>query len=177
MKVTIEDLTEGVLTACIGAKMTLDQDLHLIREGLLKEVDEDVALGELFMLRVSLAAYSVQTFFSAGVQEQIREAFGRRLHAVLLSAGEKRIKAQPNKLIDEMNKRYHSYVEAIQTPHQLGAPWNVGKVFARLCGHDRDVSVVMAGSVQFGGAMMAVTGFLKKCKTMDGGEVIRLPAK
>jgi hypothetical protein len=177
MRVTIDDLIEGVLAACIGAKMTLEHDLHLIRDGLLKEVDEDVALSELFMLRLSIAAYSVQTFFSAAVQKRIREAFGRRLHAILLSSGGKRIKSQPNKVIDEMNNRYNSYLEAIQTPHRLGPPWNVGKVFAGLCGHEGDVWIVGVGSAEFGAAMMAVTGFLKKCKTMEGGEVIALPEK
>jgi hypothetical protein len=176
MKVTIDELSEGVLTACVGGKTTLDLDLHLIRGGLLKQIDEDVALGELFMMRISVAAYALQTFFNADVREQTRDAFGRRLHAILLSSGEKRIRTEPNKVIDEMNKRYDLYMEAIQTPHHLGPPWNVGKVFARLCGRELDADVVMVGSIGFGGAIVAVTEFLRKCKAMEGGEVIILPA-
>ncbi|MGB9104146.1 MAG: hypothetical protein WCC59_05255 [Terriglobales bacterium] len=175
MRVTIEDLTDGILGLCVGGKETLKRDLQDLREGCLKGVDEDVALGELFMLRGFLAAYAVQTFFSTAAQHDIREAFNRGLHRMLLGSGNERIKAQPNVAIDEMNKRYNLYLEAIHTPHQLGPAWNVGKVFAGLCGRDLDVSVVMVGSVEFGGAMTAITDFLSKCKQMDGGDVIDLP--
>ncbi|MGO9230307.1 MAG: hypothetical protein ACLQKA_14015, partial [Bryobacteraceae bacterium] len=59
----------------------------------------------------------------------------------------------------------------------LGPPWNVGNVFARLCGQEKDPFVAFVGGVEFGAAMKAVTEFLSKCKHMDGGEVIDLPEK
>ncbi len=74
-----------------------------------------------------------------------------------------------------MNKSSELYLEAIQAPHHLGPAWNVGNVFARLCGHERDPRVVWPGSIAFTGALLAVTEFLKQCKPMDGGEVIDLP--
>ena len=133
MGVTVKELSEGILAVCIGGKERLERDLHLIREGSLKEVGEDLALAELFMMRVSLAAYFVQQFLRANVQEEARQAFNHKLQAALTNSGDARLMSQPNKAIDEFNKRYGAYMRAIETPHHLGLPWNVGKVFAKLC--------------------------------------------
>ncbi len=84
VKVTIEELTEQVLRLCIGGETTLAQDLHELREGLLQDVDREVALGELFMLRVCTAVYANQAFFKAAAQREVREVFNRCLHSMLM---------------------------------------------------------------------------------------------
>jgi hypothetical protein len=175
--VTIEELTEGVLELCVGERATLEDDLHPLRDGLLKKVDEDVALGELFMLRISIAVYAVQRFFRPAVQQEVRDAFNRRLHAMLMDSEDKKVKSQPNKVIDEMNKRCQQYLEAIQAPHHLGPARNVGNVFASLCGRERDLDVIGVGLIQFGCALKAVKEFLNQCKAMEGGGVINLSEK
>lgn len=86
-------------------------------------------------------------FFKAAAQEEVREVFNRCLHAVLMDSEDRMIKGQPNKVIDEINKRNDLYLEAIQTPHHMGPAWDVGKVFAKLCGDDRDPRIVDAGAV------------------------------
>lgn len=174
MRVTLEELTNGVLELCVGGRATLEDDLHQLRDGLLKEVNEDVALGELFMLRISIAMYALQRFFRPAVRQEVRDVFNRRLHAMLMDSEDERVRSQPDKVVDGMNERYHQYLEAIQSPHHLGPAWNVGNVFAALCGRERDLRVVGVASTEFGAALIAVTKFLKECKAMDGGQVIKL---
>jgi hypothetical protein len=175
VKVTVEELTEGILRLCVGGEGTLGRDVKELRGGVLREVDKDVALGELFLLRISLAAYAVQRFLTPAVQQEARMAFSRGLHAILMDSEDKEIMGDPNKMIDGINERYCQYLEAIQAPHHRGPAWNVGNVFATLCGEARNLRVVMAAATEFGGALVAVREFLKKCKGMDGGEVINLP--
>ncbi|HUI43011.1 MAG TPA: hypothetical protein VL523_13690 [Terriglobia bacterium] len=171
---TIEQLTAGVLGLCIGGSKKLESDRYELGEGLLDEVDRDAALGELFMLRLVVATYANQRFFTATAQQEVRRVFNRCLHAMLMDSGDEKVKSQPDTVIDEMHRRCQLYLEAVQTPHHLGPAWSVGNVFAKLCGHERDPKVVGAGFVAFAGGLLGVTEFLKECKLMDGGEVITL---
>jgi hypothetical protein len=173
--VTSDEIIDGVLGICLGGEETLERDLHQLREGLLNEVDKDVALAELFMLRICLAVYSLQRFFNAAAQQEIRDTFNRALYRILLQPGDERINAKPNVVIDEMNTRCNLYLEAINAPHHLGPSWNVGNVFSKLCGHERDPRVAVVASTEFSGAIISVIHFLTKCKPMDDRELIDLP--
>jgi len=141
---------------------------------MLQDVDGDTALGELFFLRTSVAAYALQRFFIKPAQEQLRDAFDRWIHKMLRGSGDKRIQKNPNAFIDGMNQRYNQYIEAIETPDARGPAWNVGKVFAKFCGQEKDLQVVLAGSIEFGGCMVAITACLTDAKNLDGGDIIMI---
>jgi hypothetical protein len=170
--VTLDELAEGVVMACVGGQATLAHDQESIRGGMLQDVDGDTALAELFFLRTSVAFYALQRFFIKPAQEQLRDASSRCIHKILRSSGDKRIQKNPNAFIDGMNQRYNQYIEAIETPHELGPGWNVGSVFAKVCGQEKDIQVVWAGLVEFGGCMVAIPAFLTSAKNLDSGDII-----
>jgi hypothetical protein len=169
-KVTVDELAGGAVMACVGGRATLAHDQESIRGGMLQDVEGDTALGELFFLRISIAAYALQRFFVKPAQEPLRDAFDRCIHKMLHSSGDKRIQKNPNAFIDGMNQRYNQYIEAIETPHELGPGWNVGSVFAKVCGQEKDTQVVWAGLVEFGGCMWPA--FLTDAKNPDSGDII-----
>jgi len=158
--------------ACVGGQATRARDQESIRGGMLRDVDGDTALGELFFLRASVAFYALQRFFIKPAQEQLRDASSRCIHNMLRSSGDKRIQKNPDAFIDGMNQRYKQYIEALETPHARGPGWNVGSVFANVCGQEKDMQVVWVGLVAFYGCMVAITAFLTDAKNLDGGDII-----
>ena len=180
--VTVKDIVQGLLMVCIGGQKTLDTDLLLLKEGALSgalsEVDKDAALSELFMMRIALVAYCLQKCLSEKVQEEAREAFSQALHSILTSSANERIRSDPNRAIAELNERCNLYLTAIETSHPSGPGWNVGKVFAELCGvSEPDVQVIGVGSIQFGFAISAILEFLKRCKSEHRLKFILLEPK
>ena len=115
-----DDVAKGLVWACAAPEDKLEADLALIRDGLLKDVDEDRALTELFLLRLSLAVYAARRYFVEDVQDELRQALSRCLHRILLDSGVRSIQANPNLTIDGVNKRIDAYISAINTPHHLG---------------------------------------------------------
>jgi hypothetical protein len=174
-KVTIDDLTEGLFNLCTIRRDPQDREPVAVREALLRTIDKDVALGELALLRVCAAVYACESFFRAADQPKVRRTLARLLPRMLMECGDERIKGQPEKAMEEFNRRYPLYQEALSIPSDLGPFWNAGTVFAGLCGHESDKRVAMAGWVEFLGAISAAKGFLSDFRTYDGGEVIDLP--
>ncbi|MGO9274693.1 MAG: hypothetical protein ACLQOO_31435 [Terriglobia bacterium] len=174
-RVTIDDLIQGLLNVSTLRRGPQDRDPVAVREAMLPTVDKDVALGELALLRVCAALCACQAFFRAADQAKVRRTLARLLPPMVMDCGDPRIKGQPEKAMEELNRRYPLYLEALSTPNDLGPSRNAGTVFARLCGHESDKLVAMAGWVEFQGAILGAKGFLSDFRTYDGGEVIDLP--
>jgi len=174
-RLTIDDLIQGLFNVCTLRGGPQDRDPVAVREAMLPSVNKDVALGELALLRVCAAVYACESFFRAADQPKVRRSLARLLPPMVMDCGDERIKGQPEKAMEELNRRYPLYLEALSTPNELGSSLNTGAVFARLCGHESDKMVAMAGWVEFLGAISAAEGFLSDFRTYDGGEVIDLP--
>lgn len=58
-------------------------------------------------------------------------------------------------------ERTTKYFECIQDIHELGRGWNVGSVFAELCGCPKDLRVTVPGITEFVGTAKAVNDLLK----------------
>ncbi len=166
-RVTIDLLIEGLLSVCTLRKHPEQRDTPMLI--LLGGIDKKIALGELALMRVCAAVYFSQIFFREAYQPDVEGAFDRFLLPALLECGDSRIKGQPEKAMDEFNRRYPLYHESIPIPNDLGAAANAGDVFAKLVGHESDKMAALVGSTEFEGALMGAKGFLGEFVTMGGG--------
>lgn len=110
-KLSIDELASGIVSVCLGSEKTLQNDTERLKTGLLKNVvvDPDVVFGELFFLRLSIAAYCGQRCFADSVREQMVPALGARIGKILLQSTDKRVRQDPNRVIDEFFKRGNRY--------------------------------------------------------------------
>jgi len=171
----IDLLIEGLLSACTLKRHPEERNTPmLILLGAADEKAKKVALGELALLRVCTAVYASETFFREAYQPHVHRALDRFLLPALLDCGDERIKGQPEKAMDEFNRRYPLYLEAIPIPNDLGPSANAGDVFAKLVGRESDNMAALVGSTEFQGAIMGARGFLGECVALGGGEIVSL---
>jgi hypothetical protein len=171
-RLTVDLLVEGLLNVCTLKRHPEDRKTPMLI--LLGAIDKKVVLGELALMRVCTAVYASEAFFREAYQPDVHRALDRFLLPALLDCGDSRIKGQPEKAMDEFNRRYPLYREAIPIPNDLGPSANVGAVFARLMGHESDKKVALVGSLEFQGALVGAKGFLEGFVDLDGGNLISL---
>jgi len=169
----IDLLIQGLLNACTLKRNPEERNTPMLV--LLGGIDKKVALGELALLRVCTAVYASDSFFRDAYQSDVHRALDRLLLPALLDCGDDRIKGQPEKAMDEFNRRYPQYLEAIPLPNDLGPAANAGRVFARLMGQESNEMVALVGSTEFEGALMGAKGFLGELVALGGGEFVSLP--
>jgi len=176
LKLDIDQLASAIIHVALGSSKTYESDMRLLGDEL-KEADRDVALMELFNLRLFVAVYASQKYLrGVEVKQRFREIFIQIVHKLLKEANDPRLRLNPDLAIDEINRRLVLYMNAVSVPHHLGPPWNVGKVFCQLCtGKEEpglDVSIVMVGSLEFAASVRALTHFLRDCKRTDASNLI-----
>jgi len=168
-------LAATVLAACVGGETTAARDQHEMSQGVLKNVkiEEDLVVRELFLLRLSAAIYALHTFFKSAVQSEMREAWGRVFHGLVLRLMGERSEIELNAFIDGVRERHTRYIEALTAPvpgwRQV---YNVGKVFSSLCGDDKNAILGCFGAACFGGAMVSVKSVLKDLAAAGAADFI-----
>jgi hypothetical protein len=175
MELAPDHLAAAVLAACVGGETAKANDEHEISQGFLKNVkiDKDLLVSELLVLRLSVGVYALQTFFKPAVQAEMREAWGRVFHALILKLMGEESEADLNAFIDEVNRRHTQYIEAFTAPVPgWKRMFDVGQVFSKLCGEDKNVTLCAFGASCFGGAMVGVTSLLKGLAEAGAGDVI-----
>jgi len=171
----IDLLIEGLLNACTLKRKPEERNTPMLV--LLGGIDKKVALGELALLRVCTAVYASEAFFREAYQPAVHQALDRFLLPALLDCGDERIKGQPEKAMDEFNRRYPLYLEAIPLPNDLGAAANAGDVFAKLLGNESNNMAALVGSTEFEGALMGAKEFLGELVALGGREFVSLSPK
>ncbi|MGO9274690.1 MAG: hypothetical protein ACLQOO_31420 [Terriglobia bacterium] len=168
----IDLLIEGLLSVCTLKRNPEERNTPM--RVLLRGIDEEVVLGELALLRVCAAVCFSQIFFREAYQAGVEKALDQFLLPALLECGDSRINGQPEKAMDEFDRRYPLYSEAIPIPNDLGAAANVGEVFAKLLGQESNDMAALVGSTEFQGALMGAKGFLGELVALGGEEFVSL---
>jgi hypothetical protein len=152
-------LTEAV-TALLQVARGSDSDKHRAAEEQFVHplratgVDECALRYQLQTLRIFAIGYAVRSCGASSLADE----YETQLHDLFVRAGEP---VAWRELESDLNR----YKEAAETPHHKGPAWQVGKVFAELCGGDSlDIRLVGAGSMAFAACMKIVSQFLKEVK-------------
>jgi len=166
----IDVLIQGVLNLCTLRSSPKDRDFPL--RAMFQDLNKELMLGELALMRVCAAVYIIKAFFRPTFQAEIQSALDRLLPAALADCGDDRMKSQPEKAMQEFNRRFPMYVEALPLPNPLGAAGNAGKVFAKLVGRESDKIVPMLAFTEFQGVFMATKRLLEEFDAKSGGKLL-----
>ena len=166
----IDVLIQGVLNLCTLRSSPQDRDFPL--RVMFQDLNKELVLGELALMRVCAAVFVIKAFFRPTFQAEIQSALDRLLPAALADCGDERIKGQPEKAMEEFNRRLPLYLEALPLPNALGAAGNAGAVFAKLVGRESDKIVPMLAFTEFQGVFMATKRLLEEFDAKSGGKLL-----
>ena len=151
-KATAFEVGTGLLLLAKGSE---ESDASLLK-ALPTDVDRRGVRKEILYLRVFAADFAASMALGDSREKEA-------VLSVYYAHFEEMARQSPSGAMhfEEVKDRLLVYTEAVNTPHQNGPAWTVGLAFAKLCGQEKDLDLVMKGAIQFGATFKAVSELVK----------------
>ena len=148
---TIENLGSALILLVLGKPSIAYQEALEALPAALK-IGKQLFLEEMLYLRTFLGDYATtETLGRTPLRDAVLQAYDAQFLQRLGSTEGERAK---------LNSRFLTYTKAVNTPHEHGPPWMVGKAFAELCGCESNIGIIMIAAHEFSTFWMDVFVYL-----------------
>lgn len=121
--------------------------------------NEEVVQSELIYLRIFMVDYAIAFVFENN--PVLKNAILTNFHESLQKKFEKESKDNFEEIKNSIVEHFSMYTVAVNTSHEKGPAWMVGKQFADFCDYEMDANAIFLGSLEFTLTVNTVSNFLK----------------
>jgi len=122
--------------------------------------NKDDVQVELIFLRSFINDYSLSVLSNPAIEKAVLQSY----YGNFFKRIETKVKAD-DATVDDVGdiliEHIEAYTVAVDTPHENGPSWMIGKQFAKYCGHEMEMPYITLGSVVFVVHYATITALLK----------------